>query len=273
MCDKQINLKNLNDKELQGENPKFFRDGKEFTNRVDSELDSSKYLKDILLSNIESFGNKWDMHLPVFLTAPSLARILWLDHVYKKSIDVPGRFLEFGSQWGSSLNIFMILKMIYEPWNISRPIVSFSTFEEGFVSIVKEDGDISKLGDYSVSDNWKPKLNTLLNQHAYRSPVGAEKNYQLIEGDASKTFPQWLKDNPEAVISHAHFDMDVYQPTYDVLKLIISRMPKGAILIFDEINCPAFPGETLALHEVLGINNLKLRKSTFQPYSAYCLIE
>lgn len=50
-------------------------------------------------------------------------------------------------------------------------------------------------------------------------------------------------------------------------------MPKGAVLIFDEINCPSFPGETRAVIEVLGAHGLALRKSTFQPYSAYCVIQ
>ncbi|KHT01968.1 hypothetical protein AB6D30_07705 [Pectobacterium brasiliense] len=252
---------------------KYKRTHSEFTSRSDAELQNSDDLNKLLASTLPFLGQKWDVHLPVFLTAPSIARILWLNQVYLKGIDVPGRIIEFGSQWGASINVMLMLKLIYEPWNAGREIISFSTFSDGFVTINEKDGGISKIGDYAVLDKWEVKLEEMLNIHASRSPIGVSDNFSIINGDVCDTFPKWLEDNPEAIISHVHFDMDVYQPTHDMLKLILPRMPKGALLIFDELNCPSFPGETLAVQEVLGIHRLSLRKSQYQPYSAYSIIE
>jgi len=129
------------------------------------------------------------------------------------------------------------------------------------------------VGDYATTTDWKSRLEQILHTHATHSPIGAARNFQIIEGDVRQTLPQWLEENPEALVSHAHFDMDVYEPTRDVLKLILPRMPKGAVLVFDELNHPQFPGETKAVQEVLGIHGLALRKSKFHPYAAYCMIE
>lgn len=191
----------------------YQRTGKEFTSRRESELTDGDLLKTLLRDSLPGFGRKWDNHLPVFLTAPSLARLLWLNEVYRLALDVPGRVLEFGSQWGASLNVLMLLKLIHEPWNVSRPILSFSTFSEGFVSVDAKDAADSRPGDYAVAEGWKVQLEQILALHAARSPVGAERNFGIVEGDVRETFPRWLEQNPEALVSHAHFDMDVYEPT------------------------------------------------------------
>ena len=221
----------------------FYRIGNEFTSRTNEENASSDRILSVALDSIRQFGAKWDVHLPVFLTAASLARILWLDTVYQKGLDVPGQIVEFGSQWGASLNTFLLLKMIREPWNMGRIINSFSTFSEGFVSIEDKDGEAVRTKDYAVAHGWEDHLKTILESHAARSPIGASNNFRVIPGDAAKTFPQWLTHNPEALISHAHFDMDVYEPTREILALCLPRMPKGAVLIFDELSCAALPGK------------------------------
>jgi hypothetical protein len=246
--------------------------GKEFSSRSDQDISSSAELRQLLVESVGHMGPKWDVHLPVFLTPPSLARMLWLDVVYRKAIEVPGCLVEFGSQWGASLNVFLLLKQIHEPWNAGRRILSFSTFEEGFKSVDPKDGSGVAVGDYGVAANWEKSLTQILNSHALRSPLGAGQNFEVIAGDACATFQAYLESHPEIILSHVHFDMDVYKPTRDLLAVCLKRMPKGAVLIFDELNCPSFPGETTALQEVLGISNLALRKSPFQPYSAYAVI-
>ena len=49
-------------------------------------------------------------------------------------------------------------------------------------------------------------------------------------------------------------------------------MPKGAIIVFDELNVSTFPGETLALVDTLGINNLRLQRSPIDPYISYAVL-
>jgi hypothetical protein len=66
-------------------------------------------------------------------------------------------------------------------------------------------------------------------------------------------------------------DFDIYEPTKIALKYFLPRMPKGAILAFDEINNPWWPGETLALLETMGdkFNNLEIKRFNFDPSISY----
>ena len=69
----------------------------------------------------------------------------------------------------------------------------------------------------------------------------------------------------------AIFDMDIYKPTKEALKAIKPKLIKGSLLVFDELNCSEFPGETKALAEVLELNNLKLNHYSHQPSCAWAI--
>jgi len=75
------------------------------------------------------------------------------------------------------------------------------------------------------------------------------------------------------VISMCIFDMDIYAPTKNVLEKIISRLTKGSILVFDEINHDLFPGETIAVDEVLKLNKIRLQRTPLQTHSAWAVWE
>ncbi len=257
---------------MKKENKDYSKVGNEFTSRKEQEIEAGNVLRAKLLETLPHMGSKWDIHLPLFLTPASLARLLWLDTVYKEAIHIPGCLVEFGSQWGASINTFCLLKQIHEPWNAGRRLLSFSLFEEGFLSVDEQDGNISEAGDYRVSKGWDEELRNILYLHSQRSPLGAGSGVEVIPGDAVVNFREYLESNPELMLSHVHFDMDLYKPTRDLIEICLKRMPKGGIMIFDELNCPSFPGETTALDEVIGINQLKLIKSKFQPYSAYAVV-
>lgn len=227
-------------------------------------------LKNMLKENLDNLGSRWLTHMPTFLSSSEIARILWLNETYSKIIEIPGNIIEFGTQYGASFNILNMLRLIHEPWNNSREILSFSTFYDGFVDLNENDGKVPKFGDYSVPKGWENIIKNIIEINTKCVPV--KNKFSLIDGDASKTFIEYLNNNKHAIIAYAHFDLDVYAPTKNILKLIIERMPKGSILVFDEINHPIFPGETMAVNEVLGINNLNLKKSKYQAYSSYCII-
>ena len=95
----------------------------------------------------------------------------------------------------------------------------------------------------------------------------------LISGDAKVTVPSFIDENPHILVSMLYLDFDLYEPTLVSLKSFIPRMPKGSVLAFDELNTKNFPGETLALMEVIGVPNLKLKKTMFDPYISYAIVE
>ena len=68
-----------------------------------------------------------------------------------------------------------------------------------------------------------------------------------------------------------YLDMDLYKPTADVLNQIWSRVPKGGIVAFDEINLDLFPGETEALLECIDIGAHQIRRSRHAVYQVYII--
>ena len=156
--------------------------------------------------------------------------------------------------------------------NAVQLIFGFDTFE-GFPGVDAKDGGFSESGDYSTSKGYETQLDELLTLHESFSPVSHIKKFELIKGDVNNTLPVWIKDNPHAIISMAVFDMDIYAPTKFALETILPRLTKGSLLVFDELNCRHFPGETTAVMEVLGLNKLRLQRYAHQPYCAYAVYE
>jgi hypothetical protein len=55
------------------------------------------------------------------------------------------------------------------------------------------------------------------------------------------------------------------------LEIILPHLTKGSIIGFDELCDPNFPGETIALREVLGTNNIKIKRNKFSGIQSYCV--
>ncbi len=241
------------------------------TGMTEIEKQNISNLKDFHLSHINRWGVSWNRNSLLTLQRQSISRVLYYNNLYKQIIGVPGCILEFGVQWGATLAQLISLRGIYEPYNYKRHIYGFDTFE-GFVNTSPDkDGAHLSDGDYCVYDGYENQLEEILSLHEANCPISHIRKFSLIKGDASYTSKQWLKDNPHAIVAMAIFDMDIYQPTKDALEAIRPRLTKGSILVFDELNCSEFPGETQALEEVLAINNLKLQHDAHQPTCAWAV--
>ena len=82
-----------------------------------------------------------------------------------------------------------------------------------------------------------------------------------------------MKNNEHTVIALAYFDFDIYKPTFDCLEAIKDCLTKGSVLGFDELNYDAYPGETLALKEVFGLNNINLKRTPYSGVQSYFVID
>jgi hypothetical protein len=182
--------------------------------------------------------------------------------------------MEFGVRWGSNLALLSMLRGIYEPFNVYRKIIGFDTFN-GFPTIDEKDGEneMIKVGGHGLTENYENYLEKILNYHELNSPVSHIKKYELIKGDASITIKDYLKNNPETIISFAYFDFDLYQPTKECLIAIRDSLTKGAIIAFDELNYPKFPGETIAFKEILGLNKYKVFRDPTSSTVSYIIYE
>ena len=95
---------------------------------------------------------------------------------------------------------------------------------------------------------------------------------KLIKGDIKNTLHRYLKQSPHTVVSLLWLDFDIYEPTVVAIKQLIPRIPKGGIIAFDELNHEVWPGETTAVMEEIGLNNLKLERFSFGGTVSYAII-
>lgn len=213
-------------------------------------------------------------NLGLFLTSKNLARLLFFYELYKKIRYTHGSIVEFGVRWGQTLSLMSALRGMFEPFNRHRPIIGFDTFT-GFAGVSKKDGREchSKDGSFSVSTRYEDYLEGILRAQEALNPLAHLKKFELIKGNAVKTVPQYFKNHPETIISLAIFDFDLYAPTKAALTVIKSRLHKGSILVFDELNDNIFPGETVAFREVFNINQMKIKRSPRAARLSYIEIE
>src|SRR5690606_14320202 len=155
-------------------------------------------------------------------------------------------------------------------YNYNRKIIGFDTFQ-GFQNVHHKDGnnEIVAEGNFSVTENYEDYLKEVLQRHENESPLSHIPKFEIRKGDASKQLKLYLKENPQTIISFAWFDFDIYTPTKECLELIRPHLAKGAILGFDELNDPKFPGETVALKEFADVNSLQIRRNKYSGMQSY----
>lgn len=211
----------------------------------------------------------------LFIRRQSLARMLLMNELYMKIVPVPGVVMEFGCRWGQNLALFESYRGMYEPFNHSRKIIGFDTFS-GFIEVDDKDGnaDFVKPGGYSVTNNYEDYLDKILDYHEHEAPMPHIKKYEIVKGDASTELIKYLEKNPETTIALAYFDMDLYYPTKTCLEIVMKHVTKGSIIVFDDLNLHDFPGETIAVKEVLGLDKYRLTRSIYSGASqVYLTIE
>jgi hypothetical protein len=165
------------------------------------------------------------------------------------------------------------LSSILEPVNLTRRIYGFDTFE-GFPS--PHEKDSTGLGDVTTGKLFSSsfdELNELIRIHDSTRFLGHIAKVELVKGDAVKTIPEFVASHRHLVVSLLFLDFDLYEPTRVAIEHFLPRMPKGAIIAFDELDNPLWPGETLALIETAGINSLKIKRVEYEPYIGYAVLE
>ncbi len=84
---------------------------------------------------------------------------------------------------------------------------------------------------------------------------------------------KWITPFPSCVVALACFDLDRHEPTRDCLEILRPRLGRGSVIGFDELNDPDSPGETLALMEVFGLDQVRLRRLPQVSRASYFVVE
>jgi len=213
-------------------------------------------------------------NLLLFTRSSVLAKVFYLDELYRLILDKPGVIMEFGVWWGQNVVLFESLRAIHEPYNYTRRVIGFDTFS-GYASISDQDGksEYVSQGAYSVSHNYSEFLSRLLDYHEQENSMPQIKKYELVAGDAGEKVNEYLSNHPETIIALAYFDMQLYKPTKACLQAIKPHLTRGSVIAMDEINNLDFPGETLALKEVWDLEQLKIFRSQFLPDRSFIVFE
>lgn len=243
--------------------------------RTVSEDEDLRRLRELLMSGGALEQPTWNYQLLSYLRRQTLAKVLWWEHLYQQIVDVPGCILEFGVHFGTSMSTLMSLRGLHEPYNYQRDIVGFDTFQ-GFSVVADADqsGDLHwSTGEYATPAGFADHLSEVLQIQERMSPLAHIRRHELVVGDASETFPRWLAEHPEQLVALVILDMDVYEPTANVLSAVQPRLTRGSIVVLDELASKAFPGETQAFMEVVGPRSVRLRRFPLQPMAAYYVVE
>lgn len=214
-------------------------------------------------------------NISLFIDRRILSRILFFDEMYKHIKDLHGSIIEFGTRYGPNLALLTSLRGIHEPYNHNRKIIAFDTFS-GFPDVDQKDKNTKinwKAGDYGVPENYEDFLTKVLIEHESISPIANIQKFELVKGDVTNTVENYFANRQETIIAMAYFDFDIYKPTKKCLETLLPYLTKGAVIGFDEINVQEWPGETMALREVLGTKNFRIRQSVHRANAGYLIFE
>ncbi len=211
----------------------------------------------------------------LFVSPRTIKRMFFFDEIYREALPVHGVVMQFGLRWGRDLATLHSLRTIYEPFNATRLILGFDTFE-GFPSVHERDGraEMIEPGILAVSEGYEGFLRQVFDQRQVLDPLPQVHRFDLFKGDAPVRLQEYLEKHPETIIALAHFDMDLYEPTKRCLEIMRPFMTKGTVLAFDELVSSVSPGETVALREVFGLDRIQVRRSpAYSGHGSYVVME
>jgi hypothetical protein len=240
--------------------------------RTPAEEQAGANLQRIFESCPDSVETKLE-NFPKYVRRQKLKRFLALYELFKLVLPVKGSIIECGVFKGFGLMSWAKLSAMLEPENLTRRVYGFDTFA-GFPSFSDKDHNTTAMPERGAlyADSYD-ELKELIQEYDRDRFLGHVDKVHLVRGDLLTTIPQFIEAHPHLLVSLLFLDVDLYEPTKLAIEHFLPRMPKGAIIAFDELDNPQWPGETLALLDSVGANRLRLQRLEWDPYIAYARVE
>jgi|SRR5215469_1251211 len=219
-------------------------------------------------SNLDRLRN-----FSVYAPRQDVTNFLIRYEIFKRVLGIQGSVVECGVLQGGGLMAWAQFSAILEPTNHQRRLVGFDTFQ-GFPTLSEPDraseSKEARAGGFAAHsyDHLKHCIE-LFDTNRF---VGHVPKVELVRGDATKTIPQYVKENPQLIVSLLYLDFDIYEPTVAALKSFVPRMPKGAIIAFDELNSKDWRGESVAVLESLHLHDYKIERFPFGSFISFAQI-
>jgi hypothetical protein len=220
-----------------------------------------------------SFADKIDAFMK-FTSRQAVSKFLARYEIFKRILGINGSIIECGVLHGGGLLTWAKLSAILEPTNHVRRVIGFDTFE-GFPNLhqIDKQGTSEHTKLKGLTGSPMEDVERAVKLFDSNRPIAHIPKVELVKGDLTKTAPQYVKDNPHLVVSLIYLDVDLYEPTKAALEYFVPLMPKGAIIVFDQLHAKIFPGETRAVDEVVGLRNLRIERFPFESYISYAVLE
>lgn len=212
-------------------------------------------------------------NFPKYVRRQHLKRFLAMYEIFKLALPVKGSVVECGVFRGFGLMTWAKLSAMLEPENLTRRIYGFDTFA-GFPTVRPEDATAVDVVEPGVlaADSYD-ELQQLIAEYDRDRFLGHIGKVELVRGDIAQSVPQFIANHPHLLVSLLFLDADLYEPTKVALEHFLPRMPRGAVVAFDELDNPLWPGETLAAIEAMRNRPLSLRRLEWDPYIAYAVLD
>ena len=150
--------------------------------------------------------------------------------LYLNVKDIVGDILEFGVFKGASIALWCKLINMYEPNSITKAI-GFDFFNPQ--QVVDELDGLNKEMMMDVV-NRVEKSDLSLEGVQEKLSVFDSSRYKLIQGNAVSSSSTFLTNNPGLKIKLLYMDLDVGEPTYEILLKLWNNVSINGIIVFDE---------------------------------------
>ena len=168
-----------------------------------------------------------------------LAKLFFLQDVYQQIVGVPGDFIELGSWYGQTSIILENLRAIYEPFNLTRKIISVDTFS-GYPESSGLNINSNEIEKYNAGEVVRRIMH--FNRHTPASTVErSDQTSPILKAYFDGRFWEMKCLN----IAFCYFD--IATETTSMLSNVLPRMVKNGIIVIDVLALPT--GGLRALQE------------------------
>jgi hypothetical protein len=197
-------------------------------------------------------------HAPAFAGHINLARYLALYEAYKMALPYAGHIAEAGIWKGTCTIFFAKLTRLFEP-DSNTLVHGFDWFQGE--RRAGEEAKLVQQGLYAASFDWVSRL---------VSVQGLDDVIRLHKVDLARDLPEFFARHPHLQFKLVFLDCGLYEVVRACLEQFWPRLTPGGLLILDNFNHEAAPGEAMAVRELLPGKAIRSFQFPLQP-TAYVI--
>lgn len=214
---------------------------------------------------LPDFAKSYDYENYFYWTCDNqrIGKLLAQYELFKLTQDIKGDIVECGVFKGSSLLRFAMFRNLFINQD-EKKIIGFDSFGE--FPHTQFEPDVKMREEFIIESGQEGISTTQLYEVLKFKGCG---NVELVEGDITKTIPDYLKKNPGLKLSLINLDADIYEPSVTVLENLYPLLEPGGVLVLDDYSF--FPGETKAVDDYFKGKNVTIKKFRYSMTPSYII--